>query len=449
MGRLPKSIGMLKNLQHLELVKAMLVGTIPVELFDAVALKVLELRQNPDLVGSIPREIRKLVCLERLVFYDTGLSGPVPSEIQSLPSLAFFITTVSSIAEFCCLRTLNATPEPRESEFDCESEAVPLLRDAAAQSPQPQPQPPPQFEAAPDFKAAEFEAAPPIASPPQPTETMLVNGVQVTIPNEDDIDPDLDRYWYFYFQEKKKKKIPRVPNEVFLNIVQYLPIDNTLHQALRGLYFVFGFDRDLITLNYVKRHWLRHPPHFRVQWMRLPPLYRCHFIILQILRANKFPGSRTNIIQSYGLGYGVPPSSVGRIILKDPQLSSDTKFLATVLLWAVYKKYPALVDLLFTNFNVGNEALLVAANDGNWSLVQSLLSYPEHVDPSTNENQCLQLAVVAGKENIVALLLADDRLNPAYLNNVILDLAVNHPKVLHLLLQDKRIQALNENVSIV
>ncbi|ORY46528.1 hypothetical protein BCR33DRAFT_130494 [Rhizoclosmatium globosum] len=159
-------------------------------------------------------------------------------------------------------------------------------------------------------QSAEFEAAPPIASPPQPTETMLINGVQVTIPNEDDIDPDLDRYWYFYFQEKKKKKIPRVPNEVFLNIVQYLPIDNTLHQALRGLYFVFGFDRDLITLNYVKRHWLRHPPHFRVQWMRLPPLYRCHFIILQILRANKFPGSRTNIIQSYGLGYGVPPSSV-------------------------------------------------------------------------------------------------------------------------------------------
>ncbi|KAJ3032516.1 hypothetical protein HDU99_010923, partial [Rhizoclosmatium hyalinum] len=92
---------------------------------------------------------------------------------------------------------------------------------------------------------------------------MLINGVQVAIPNEDDIDPDLDRYWYFYFQEKKKKKIPRVPNEVFLNIIQYLPIDNTLHQALRGLYFVFGFDRDLITLSYVKRHWLRHPPHFR------------------------------------------------------------------------------------------------------------------------------------------------------------------------------------------
>ena len=93
-GPIPRELGRLVNLEWLNLSSNALTGPIPRELGRLVNLETLYLSHN-DLSGSIPAELGKLVNLERLdLAYAWGLSGPLPSGLQTAPleELDIFVT---------------------------------------------------------------------------------------------------------------------------------------------------------------------------------------------------------------------------------------------------------------------------------------------------------------------------------------------------------------------
>ena len=93
-GPIPRELGRLVNLEWLNLSSNALTGPIPRELGRLVNLETLYLSHN-DLSGSIPAELGKLVNLERLdLAYAWGLSGPLPSGLETAPleELDIFVT---------------------------------------------------------------------------------------------------------------------------------------------------------------------------------------------------------------------------------------------------------------------------------------------------------------------------------------------------------------------
>ena len=93
-GPIPDELGSLVNLGRLFLWGNELTGPIPGELGDLASLGLLDLGGN-DLSGPIPDELGNLVNLERLgLSYNWGLSGPLPSGLETAPleDLDIFIT---------------------------------------------------------------------------------------------------------------------------------------------------------------------------------------------------------------------------------------------------------------------------------------------------------------------------------------------------------------------
>ena len=93
-GPVPAWLGSMTGLRELDLAVNEFTGPIPSELGRLVNLETLHLSQN-DLSGSIPAELGKLVNLERLdLSYAWGLSGPLPSGLETAPleALDIFVT---------------------------------------------------------------------------------------------------------------------------------------------------------------------------------------------------------------------------------------------------------------------------------------------------------------------------------------------------------------------
>ena len=93
-GAIPSTLGSLVNLEDLVLAWNDLTGPIPDELGNLTNLRFLELREN-NLSGPIPVQLGKLVNLQLLWLADNwGLTGPLPSGLQSAPLrwLNIFVT---------------------------------------------------------------------------------------------------------------------------------------------------------------------------------------------------------------------------------------------------------------------------------------------------------------------------------------------------------------------
>ncbi|KAF8408279.1 hypothetical protein HHK36_007428 [Tetracentron sinense] len=85
-GLIPKEIGVLGELSHLDLSENALTGEIPVEICSLVKLEKLFLNSNR-FEGSIPISIGNLTNLKWLILYDNQISGGIPSSIGSLTKL--------------------------------------------------------------------------------------------------------------------------------------------------------------------------------------------------------------------------------------------------------------------------------------------------------------------------------------------------------------------------
>ena len=85
-GRIPRELGGLANLQTLELHRGRLTGPIPSELGNLANLERLSLGDN-DLTGAIPPALGNLANLRELALFETGLSGEIPPELGSLGDL--------------------------------------------------------------------------------------------------------------------------------------------------------------------------------------------------------------------------------------------------------------------------------------------------------------------------------------------------------------------------
>ena len=93
-GPIPGELGSLVNLGSLDLGGNELTGPVPAALGNLVNLRELSLWGN-ELTGPIPDELGNLVNLERLgLSYNWGLSGPLPSGLETAPleELDIFVT---------------------------------------------------------------------------------------------------------------------------------------------------------------------------------------------------------------------------------------------------------------------------------------------------------------------------------------------------------------------
>ena len=77
-GSIPKELGNLRDLTHLDLQRNSLSGSIPIELGNLKNLEFLWLQFN-SLSGSIPSELSNLTALQGLYLYNNSLSGSIPS----------------------------------------------------------------------------------------------------------------------------------------------------------------------------------------------------------------------------------------------------------------------------------------------------------------------------------------------------------------------------------
>ncbi|KAJ6820940.1 receptor-like protein kinase HSL1 isoform X1 [Iris pallida] len=85
-GRIPESIGNLKNLTWLFLAGCNLTGEIPASLFQLTALETLDFSQNR-LSGPFPKEISNLLNLRKIELYQNSLTGAIPPEFANLTRL--------------------------------------------------------------------------------------------------------------------------------------------------------------------------------------------------------------------------------------------------------------------------------------------------------------------------------------------------------------------------
>ena len=85
-GRIPRELGGLANLQRLELYRNRLTGPIPSELGNLANLLTLSLGEN-DLDGAIPPELGNLANLRWLYLHENDLTSSIPPELGNLSEL--------------------------------------------------------------------------------------------------------------------------------------------------------------------------------------------------------------------------------------------------------------------------------------------------------------------------------------------------------------------------
>jgi hypothetical protein len=76
-------------------------GTIPRDYGALSAVEVLNLRDNPGIIGRIPSELGALTALERLLLQGTSLTGSVPQELCDLQATIGTIIVVSRTDVTC------------------------------------------------------------------------------------------------------------------------------------------------------------------------------------------------------------------------------------------------------------------------------------------------------------------------------------------------------------
>ena len=81
-GSIPPELGQLQNVTHLRLGGNQLVGSIPHEIARMTKLELLEISNNPGLVGPVPEDFAGLVNLEHFFFYETSICFPA-TQIQA------------------------------------------------------------------------------------------------------------------------------------------------------------------------------------------------------------------------------------------------------------------------------------------------------------------------------------------------------------------------------
>ncbi|KAA8518220.1 hypothetical protein F0562_015694 [Nyssa sinensis] len=87
-GKIPESIGSLKNLQVLNLGRNLLSGSVPLVFGNFTELVVLDLSQNAFLVSEIPTDIGKIDKLEQLLLQSSGFYGSIPETLVDLDGLS-------------------------------------------------------------------------------------------------------------------------------------------------------------------------------------------------------------------------------------------------------------------------------------------------------------------------------------------------------------------------
>ncbi|PON67203.1 Tyrosine-protein kinase [Trema orientale] len=89
LGSVPSDLGMIENLQRLDLSNNFLNGSLPKSLFEASELEFLDLSNN--LIGGELPEVMpmQLTNLRALNLSDNALAGKIPSNLGSLPNLTF------------------------------------------------------------------------------------------------------------------------------------------------------------------------------------------------------------------------------------------------------------------------------------------------------------------------------------------------------------------------
>jgi len=95
-GALPSEIGQLKNLETLGISQTNLSGTIPKEIGQLTNIKDISLVNNA-LTGTIPAEIGLLQNLLYFSLYGNQMSGPLPSQIGQLSNLVYLDLTGSQL----------------------------------------------------------------------------------------------------------------------------------------------------------------------------------------------------------------------------------------------------------------------------------------------------------------------------------------------------------------
>ena len=85
-GQLPTELGNLNDLASVDISKNALKGTIPTELGQLTNLYDLYLNEN-EIEGTIPTELGNLLEINRLWLYENPLSGELPTQIQNLKQL--------------------------------------------------------------------------------------------------------------------------------------------------------------------------------------------------------------------------------------------------------------------------------------------------------------------------------------------------------------------------
>ena len=88
-------------------------GTIPTEYGALLDARVLDLRDNLGITGTIPSELGKLDSLENLFLQGTSLTGSVPMELCDLQAATGTVINVSST---------DVSLDCRTSESDAETD---------------------------------------------------------------------------------------------------------------------------------------------------------------------------------------------------------------------------------------------------------------------------------------------------------------------------------------
>ncbi|KAH9758014.1 Somatic embryogenesis receptor kinase 2 [Citrus sinensis] len=125
-GQLVSQLGLLKNLQYLELYSNNITGPIPSDLGNLTSLVSLDLYLN-SFTGPIPDTLGKLSKLRFLRLNNNSLSGPIPMSLTNISSLQVLdlsnnrlsgvVPDNGSFSLFTPIRTLSSTYDVKSCDY--------------------------------------------------------------------------------------------------------------------------------------------------------------------------------------------------------------------------------------------------------------------------------------------------------------------------------------------